>query len=421
MTNWGSDFAWGAATAAYQVEGDNRGSDWWAWEQREGTIFDGTRSGDGAGWWRAEAEHDLSRAAELGHNAHRLSVEWSRIEPEPGRYDAEALQRYVRLLDHARSVGLSICLTLNHFTLPRWVGAAGWTDPGLPDRFAGLAARCGEAFGDRVRWWATLNEPGVLAQGAYRGTRWPPGLGSDRAARRALRNQLRAHCRGSEMLRQVLPGAKVGLVLALPRYTPDRDHRRDAAVARVHDWSINQVVLEALEHGWLLPPLSMRPRRIPELPHSFDWLGVNYYGRYRVRFAPHRPMSGFGRHRQDNPIRTATSDWGEPDPQGLTDQLLRLAKYRVPLMVTENGVFDCEATTQVDYLASHVAAIGEARRAGADVRGYFWWSLVDNFEWAEGWSTRFGLLALDRTTGRRTPRPSAEAYAEICRENALRL
>lgn len=409
-------FLWGAATSSYQVEGRNERSDWWSWEQQPGRIVGGDTSGEGADWWRGRAEEDFSRAAASGHNAHRLSLEWARLEPAPGRYDRAAFARYREILEAAKAASLAVSLTLQHFTVPQWLAArGGWTWAGVVERFSAYAARCVEAFSDVVDYWATLNEPTVLAQGGYLGTRWPPGSGSFAAYRAALVNMLRAHREGYRAIKAVRAQAQVGLVLAMPRYEPKRAVWRDRAAARLHDWVFNGNVLTALADELLLPPLALRPRRLEGLSQSYDWLGLNYYGRYRVRFAPLAFGAAFGRHEQTDSIRTATSDWGEVHPEGLIHQLRRLAALGVPLYVTENGVFEDRPGRQVEYLDAHLEASRRALDEGIDVRGYFWWTLVDNFEWAEGWGTPFGMFALDRATQRRSPRPVAalfEAWAK---------
>jgi beta-glucosidase len=169
----------------------------------------------------------------------------------------------------------------------------------------------------------------------------------------------------------------------------------------------------------LLPPLSLRPVRVAGLQSSFDWLGLNYYGRFRVRFDARAKRELFGRRNAEHTVKTEWTDWGEVHPAGLTLQLMRLGKLGVPLYVTENGIYDNDDALRPRFIADHVLAVHTALRRGVDVRGYFVWSLVDNFEWAEGWSAHFGLLALDRATQARTPRKSAEAYAAICRDNAV--
>ncbi len=170
-------FWWGCATSAHQVEGHTH-NDWTAWESRPHTIADGTRSDAAARWWQGEAEADLQQAARWGHNAIRISLEWSRLEPEPGRFDDAAFARYRALLGHASAIGLRPMVTLNHFTLPQWVARRGaWLNPALAGWLARFATECGRRLGDVVERWATLNEPSLVALFGYADTRWPPGLG----------------------------------------------------------------------------------------------------------------------------------------------------------------------------------------------------------------------------------------------------
>jgi len=408
-------FLWGCATSSHQVEGGNR-NDWTAWEELPGKIRDGSVSGDAAGWWRGQAEEDLARAAALGQNAHRMSLEWSRIEPEPGSYDDDALARYREILEAGHRLGLRMVVTLHHFTLPTWAAQDGsWLSRALPERFARYAGVCAAKLGDLVDLWATINEPAVVAFNGYTEARWPPGLGDPRAGFTAIANQLRAHALAYRAMRDV-DDTPVGIVLNMPLFEAARRRETaDALVTRSQDWAFNGAKLRALRGGWLLPPLSVRPRRVAGLAASYDWVGLNYYGRFAVR-ADHRAASQlFGRHVQRPTIRTEWNDWGQPCPRGLTEQLLRLRMLGVPLYVTENGIYDNEDVLRPGFLRDHVIAVEDARHKGADVRGYFVWSLVDNFEWAEGWSTHFGLLELDRETGERRARESAEVYAEICR------
>ncbi|MEO0325329.1 MAG: family 1 glycosylhydrolase [Myxococcota bacterium] len=410
-------FLWGTATSSHQVEG-HTDNDWTDWESQPGRIHDGTRSGGAAGWWAGQAEEDLARAAALGHNAHRMSLEWSRLEPEPGRYDDAAFARYAAILKAARRLGLRVMVTLNHFTLPRWASRGGaWLDPQLPERFAALAARAGEALAGQVALWATLNEPAVLATMGYMRSTWPPGLGDPLAGFRALAALLEAHALAYAQLKRV-QGAPVGLVLNLPLFEHARRDSGDLAAARAQDWAFNGAKLRALSTGWLLPPLGV-PRRLPGLRRAYDFLGLNYYGRFAVRFDGAAPEQLFGRHVQRPTVATEHNDWGQVCPRGLTEQLLRLARLAAPVYVTENGLYDPTDAARPDFLVRHVAAIEDAARKGADVRGYFVWSLVDNFEWAEGWSAPFGLLALNRATGERSARASAEAYAAIIRAGGV--
>ncbi len=414
-------FLWGTATSSHQVEGGNTNNDWWAWERSGAHIHDHSRSGAACEWWCGRAEEDVTVAAQLGQNAHRLSVEWSRLEPHFGIYDPEAFARYRRLLEHMRGLGMEPVVTLHHFTLPRWAAkVGGWANRVVVQRFAALAAQCARRLGDLVTMWCTINEPAVLVYNAYAGRQWPPGVGRFDVGLRALRHLLLAHAAAYQAIHDVQPGARVGLVFNMPLLEPFRPgHPLDRLVAFWQDWLFNEVKVRAVREGRLVPPLAVPARRVTGLRGACDFVGLNYYGRYAVKFDPLAPGALFGRHVQEPTVRLGRTDWGQIAPEGLTKHLLRLRSLDRPLYVTENGVCDPFDVVRPRFLVEHVRAVHRAIQAGADVRGYFHWSLVDNFEWAEGWSARFGLIALNPFTQERRPRRSAEIYAHICRTNSV--
>lgn len=399
-------FLWGTASSSHQVEGGEDGSDWAAWERARGLD-----RGRACGWWAGRAEEDLAAAAGLGQNAHRMSLEWGRLEPEEGTFSDQAFARYGEILAAAARHGLTMMVTVSHFTLPRWLAArGGWAANAAPGLFARYAAECARRLGSRVSLWATLNEPSVLSLMGYVRGDWPPGRGGVALAYRALANQLRGHADARAAMKET--GARVGLVINAPLLDPaDPASMADRAAAGAQDWMFTGAVLHALRTGLFVPPMVSPRSRVPGLEGGVDFLGLNYYGRYAVRFP--------GRHVHEPSVRTERNDWGQIAPSGLARQLLRLWDLRVPLYVTENGVMDAADALRPRYLVDHVAAVGEAIRLGADVRGYFHWTLVDNFEWAEAWNPSFGLFALDRVTQRRTARPSAAVFEGICRANAL--
>jgi beta-glucosidase len=413
-------FLWGSATSSYQVEGGNLDCDWADWEAVSGRIAGGARAGRACDWWAGRAEEDLALSRELGHSAHRLSLEWSRLEPEEGQFDAAAFRRYARLLEQARALGLQTMVTLHHFTLPRWVAhAGGWMHEDTVQRFVCFAERAARELGSLVDLWVTMNEPTVQVMQGYFAGVWPPGLKNPRLGMRALGHLLLGHARAYARLRS-MGIARVGLVLNAPLFEAARPlHPLDRAVTRVQDFAFTGSLLRALETGWLLPPIALRPQHSAEIARSIDFVGLNYYGRYAVRFDPRHSMMLFGRHVQNPTVRTEGSDWGAMCARGLTLQLVRLKELGVPLYVTENGVCDPSDTLRTGYIREHVAAVHAAISQGADVRGYFHWSLLDNFEWAEGYRAHFGLVSVDFETQRRTVRDSARVYAEICRSNAL--
>ena len=411
-------FLWGTSTSAHQVEGGNENNDWSEWEKQPGRIRDGTTSAEACRWWNGSAEEDLATAASLGQNAHRLSIEWSRLEPEPGRWDDAAFARYLRLLAEMRRLGISAMVTLHLVTLPRWVAArGGWLARDIVSLFARYAEECIRRLGGSVDHWVTINEPASVAGAAYVSRYWPPALGSVRAGLRALGAMLEAHAAAYGAMKRVHPAASVGIVLSTPRFEPARTgSRMDTLICAAQDWVFIGSLLRALRTGTLLPPLS-GPARPPGLRRSLDFLGANYYGQYAVRFDPLLHERLFGRHVQEPTVRAGECDWGQISPDGLTRQLVRLSAMEVPLYVTENGIHDAADAIRPAFLTDHVAAVHEALRRGADVRGYFHWSLLDNFEWAEGWQPRFGLIEVDPVTQKRTLRPSAHLYARICGSN----
>jgi beta-glucosidase len=394
-------FLFGAATSHHQVEGGApdalEPSDWTDWTRARDRIADGSSADVACDWWRGRAEADLSLARSLGHTAHRLSVSWARIEPSPGRFDEAALDRYDAILSHARAIGLTASVTLHHFTLPRWLAArGGFGNEESVERFASFCARVVERLRERVDRWATINEPSVYAMMSWGTAKWPPGARSALGQFTVLARLGRAHDAAYRAIKRAVPEASVGIVLNAPAFDPDRPERaRDRAVTFAQDHAFTGRTLGALDRRG-----------------TFDWLGLNYYGRYRVRFDPRAAPLLFGRHVQKG-IRHGEVDWGEPSPEGLTRNLVRFAALGRPVFVTENGVFDPTDALRQRYLVDHVSAVHAAIARGADVRGYFHWSLLDNFEWAEGWQTPFGLIEVDRTTGERRVRGSARRYQRI--------
>jgi beta-glucosidase len=412
-------FLWGTATSSHQVEGGCDNNDWWDWEQQPGRIAGGGRSGAACGWWEGRAEDDLARAAAVGLNAQRLSLEWSRLEPAPGQFDAAAFERYRGLLAHCSSLGLTPLVTLNHFTLPRWLAAAGgWLDSATPARFARFSAECARRLGDLAPLWATLNEPFTLAYQAYFRGDWPPGRLSIPRIQRAVRHLWLGHAAAYAAFRAERPDCRVGLVHILPRFRPARpSSRADRLAAGLQQWVSAESWLRPLRDGVLPLPWAVPPQTIPGVAGAADFLGVNYYGAYAVRFDPRAPA--LGRWEDVGNIRLGNQDWGAPDPDGLRHTLRQAAGLGIPLYVTENGICDSTDARRPAYLEDHLRALHTAIAEGLDVRGYFHWSLVDNFEWGEGWEARFGLIGLDPRTQERTPRPSLTLYGEIARANAL--
>lgn len=421
-------FLWGVATAAYQVEGGNTNCQWYEWE-RQGHLAAGERAGGACDWWRA-AEQDFDRMASLHLNSLRLSLEWSRIEPEPGRYSDAAIQRYRQMLLALRQHAIQPLLTLHHFTNPLWLERIGaFESERVVPLFARYVRYCVEQLGDLCDFWCTVNEPNVYATVGYLLGKWPPGRTGDvRRLFGVQANLLRAHAAAYRAIHDVQPGARVGLAHHIRLFDPA--HARnplDRAAAAGQDAPFNGLVLDALAAG--RAPLICRPLvgDLSVVRGTFDYLGLNYYTREMVAFDPRRPANLFARRftrpgaerMEPSPSGAAGETFGEIYPEGLSRVVRRLAAYGKPIYVTENGFADGTDAQRPSALVRTLEALHGAIAAGAPVRGYFHWTLVDNFEWAEGWSAHFGLYSLDRATQDRTPRSSAEVYGRIAGANAL--
>ncbi len=412
-------FLWGTATSSHQVEGNNVNNDWWEWEQQPGHIKDGSVSGPACDWWN-RAEEDLALAAEMGQNAHRLSVEWSRIEPEEGRWDAQALARYRRMLEFMHQVGLKPLVTLHHFTNPRWlVEKGGWESPEVVRRFERYVIRVVDALGDLCDFWCTINEPNVYAYQSFGAGVWPPQKRNIRLVFRVLRNLAEAHAAAYHAIHRLQPEAEVGLAYNARIFDPaNPSSPPDKLVSRLLDYLYNRAFLKAVTEGRVPFPLG-RGERVDSLADTMDFTGFNYYVRDRVAFDITRPGEFFARRFATPGAEKGPEDWGEFYPAGLYRLAMDFSRYGKPIYVTENGCPDNTDEKRPRYIVQHLTALWKAIQEGAPVRGYFFWTLVDNFEWAEGWSRRFGLVALDPQTQRRTMRRSGELYARICKANAL--
>jgi len=413
-----ADFKWGVATAAHQVEGGNINNDWWDWEQQEGRIKEGHKSGQACGWWE-NAESDFAPVAAMGMNALRLSVEWSRIEPRPGEFDDSALERYAQMLQGLRMRNIEPMVTLHHFTSPRWlVDQGGWENPQTIPLFARFARRVVERLGQYCDLWCTINEPNVYGFLGYLEGIFPPGQSDLRAAMLVIRHLLAGHAAAYREIHAVQPKARVGLAHNMRILDPANPNSLlDRRVARMSDRIYNQAILTALTRGrWTLPlgfGLAWKLRR------TLDWVGLNYYTRDLVAFDRTQRQELFSRRLHADYAELLDGGYGEFYPHGMFRCIQRLARLRLPIYVTENGIPDDDDDQRPRYLMTHLHQMWHAIQLCYPVMGYYHWTLVDNFEWAEGWTLRFGLIGLDTETQARTPRPSADLYAAVIRANAI--
>lgn len=424
MLRFPPDFLWGTATAAHQVEGQNFNNDWWDWEQTPGHIRNGDTSRVACEWWKGRWREDLDRAQSLGQNAHRLSVEWSRIEPREGEWDDAPLQTYRAILRGLRERQMEPFVTLLHFTHPRWfLAKGGWLHPDAPLFFARFVTHVANALGDLCRFWITLNEPNLYFLLNYVWKGRPPGAGSIPQALRVARQLLVGHVQAYRALHRVQPSAQVSLAHHARWIVPAHPNSPfDRLAARLGDYLINEMFLIPLRRGVLPFPIG-RGEKLEDAERSLDFVGLNYYFADCVTFDASRPGSLFARNLparwlEDTPFATYEHA-GNIFPAGLYHILKRLAVFALPIYLTENGVFDISRDNQSSYLVSHLRWLHRAYTEGIDVRGYFWWTLVDNFEWDQGYWLRFGLYHLDLGTQTRTQRPVADIYARIAREGGI--
>ena len=433
-------FLWGAATSAYQIEGsplaDGAGpSIWQRFSHTPGMTANGDTGDVACDHYRRWAE-DVRLMGELGLTAYRFSISWSRILPAgTGRVNPAGLAFYQRLVDALLSRGIQPCATLYHWDLPEALdNRGGWLNPDVANWFAEYAQVVYRALDDRVPMWATLNEPWVVATEGYLFGNHAPGHRNLFEAPLVSHNLLRAHALAVQAYRAV-GRHRVGLVVNLePKYAAT-DDAEDRAATRRADAFMNRQYLDPIFLGRYPEELrdvfgeawpELRDEDLRLIREPIDWLGINYYSRSLTRHAPHALPVRAATVREPRHAYTAM-DW-EVFPQGLTDVLEWVsARYgRPPLYVTENGAAFYDPPTaegpvedplRVAYYREHLRAAHRAMALGVDLRGYFAWSLLDNFEWSYGYGRRFGIVHVDLETQQRTPKASAHFYADVIRSH----
>ncbi|MFH1739286.1 MAG: glycoside hydrolase family 1 protein [bacterium] len=414
------DFLWGGATASHQVEGNNRNNDWWEWEHRGGKIADGTTSEAACDQYN-RYEEDFDLAKELGHNAHRFSLEWSRIEPEEGMFSSIEIAHYRKVLEALRERDIEPMVTLHHFTNPLWLSRiGGWENPKVVEYFTRYTKVVASELGDLVRLWNTINEPNVYAHLSYVDGEWPPGSHSLRSASLVLTNMLRAHALAYHILHETAASqdCSVGIAKHIRIFDPLRPkHLADRALARLCDFIINWWFLDAIETGRLAWPIGIG-QKVQLLSATQDFIGLNYYSRDMIKFNITKPQMLFMENLTRPNCYKNDLGW-ELYPEGLYRALMRLRRYGKPIYITENGIAAKDDTLRCAYIRDHLAEVHRAIADGADIRGYLHWSLLDNFEWAEGLDPRFGLIEVDYETQKRTPRPSSYIFKKIAESNTL--
>jgi beta-glucosidase len=405
-------FFWGASTSAHQVEGGNH-NDWTEWEKKHAPrLASEARAEFGhlPSWSAIEKEatnpenyisgtvidhfnrykEDFDLARELGHNAHRLSIEWARIEPEEGHFDQVALQHYLDVITACRERGMEPFVTLWHWTMPLWLAEkGGFTSSSFPKHFETYTEVVVKALGSEVKYWITLNEPDVVSSHSYLRGVWPPQQKSYLKLYRAVNTLIKAHKLSYKKIKSLYPEVRVGIA----------KHQVVFHVAR--KTIINRTLKAGVDYIWNRWILN-------QIKNEQDFIGLNHYHQNTVN-------NGYNK----NPNKRLTDMGWQFLPHSLYQAIMELRDYQKPIYITENGLADAADTQRAEFITEALGAVSKAIADGADVRGYLHWSLLDNFEWDKGYWPKFGLIAIDRTTMVRTVRPSALVYRDIIKNSTL--
>ena len=413
-------FTFGVATSAYQVEGGIE-NDWTDWE-RAGKLKDpNARCGRSVDHWNRFAD-DVGLMQQVAAGAYRLSIEWARVEPEPGRFDDAAWAQYRARLELLCAKGIRPVVTLHHFTHPKWFHAqTPWHEPSSLVSWSRFAKKCAELFDGLDVAVVTFNEPLVFLLGGYLAGQMPPGISDARKAWPVLCNLARAHVIAREAMVDRAKKVTVGISQHLMDFAPQRRwHPIDQALSRLAELNFNHALLEALTTGDLkirFPGISSGSTRIDGARGSMDYLGINYYTRSHLKFVPGKPFIEF--NFRDVHHRGLTDIGWEYYPEGFGRLLRTLRHFDKPVWITENGIDDRSGKRRTRFLHDHLAQVLAARDDGIDVQAYLHWSLLDNFEWLEGWGPRFGLFRVDFDTLERTPTPACDYFREVAITHAL--
>ena len=397
-------FYWGSATAAHQVEG-NLTNNWTVHEERKNLE----KSGAACDHWNRWKD-DFQMMSDLGLNSYRFSIEWSRLEPEPGQWNKKALDVYSEMIDDLIQRGIRPVVTLHHFSHPKW-----WEEKGgfanqdnLPE-FLIYCERVFDALSDRVETWVTINEPTVFSAMGYTLGMFPPGKRSIRLTLRVMRNVMRGHAIVYRSLKKKRPEARIGVAKNVTLFDPrNRWSPIDWPLSRLLEWLWNGAWRNGIRKGRMLFA------NIPEAKDSLDFVGLNYYTHFLTGlFIPTRGELQFPKRKHE-----VATEFGYPMyAEGFRRAIEFVAPLNVPIEITENGVADAKDALRPEHLMRHLWIVSEAINDGFDIRSYHHWSLMDNFEWAEGYSMCFGLHHVNFETQERTLRPSGELYRDIIAAN----
>ena len=405
MNKFPQDFFWGAATSSHQVEGGNIYNDWWQAEEKH-QLKEASLSA---------CEHyklypqDFAIAKELGHNCHRFSIEWSRIEPREGDFQPQAIQHYRQVIAELKANGLEPVVTLHHFTNPVWFSEkGGWTNFKLQKYFLRFVEKITAALAAEVKYWITINEPLVYSSHAYLLGAWPPKQCSLWQTAKVTLNLAQTHIKAYRIIHRIyrekgLPGPLVSIAANLQAFEICRPTLKNKLARYLRNKLYNFYFIELL----------LRKK-------TLDYIGVNYYSRNLIDTRHWGVRSLLLETCQENhhPLRKNSLGW-DIYPHGLYKLLISLKKYNLPVFITENGICTGDDDLRWDYIREHLEETLRAMEEGVRVAGYIYWSLLDNFEWDKGFGPRFGLVHVDYPTQKRSIRESARKLAEVIKSGAI--
>ncbi len=404
MLKFPINFFWGSATSSYQVEGNNSNVDWWVWEKKIGKE----QSAKACNHYELY-EQDFDLAKSLNHNAHRLSIEWARIEPKEGEFSAKEMQHYIDVILALRKRGIEPMVTLHHFTNPIWLAElGGWENARTPELFVRYSEYVVRALSRHVNYWMTINEPSIFSSHAYLFGWWPPQKKSILKAKKVQDNLVKAHIKAYRMIHKVykelnLKEPSVGIAHHIPAMVACNNALRNRLAAHLRDWCFSFELLDTL----------MRNK-------SLDFMGINYYSRQLVDTKGWWITNLLSDVCQQGhtPVKKNSLGW-DIYPDGLYQVLLKLKKYQMPIIITENGICTLDDDLRWEFITEHLKSVHQAIQAGVDIRGYLYWSLLDNFEWDKGFGPRFGLIEMNYETQQRTVKPSAIKFGQVCKTGQL--
>jgi beta-glucosidase len=395
------DFLWGAATASHEVEGNNH-NDWSEWEKSQKRIdylrserliekyglenFISNRACDHYNRF----EEDFKIAKELGHNATRFSIEWSRIEPEEGKFNEKEIEHYKKVITTLKKIGIEPFVTIWHWPIPIWLrNKGGWQYSEIPDYFARYAEKIVNALGSDVKFWITLNEPEIYAGNSYLSGVWPPQKKNLISYLLVIHNLIKAHRKAYKIIKKLNQSAQIGIAKNNIYFEAYQNKLVNRVLKKIIDWRRNFYFLNRLKNYQ-------------------DFIGLNHYFHNRINY-------GFNKNENEK-----LSDVGwELYPEAIYYVLVDLKRYNKPIYITENGLADAKDKQRSWFIFESLKNINRAINEGVNVKGYLHWSLVDNFEWDKGFWPRFGLLEIDYKTLERKVRPSAYFYRDICIANEI--